>query len=192
MTVLSDFDLKAAMAAGMQLVWPEPQGSQIQPASIDLRLGDYLRVFPKGRSAAVDVRLPTPDLTEVEPLEDDVPYWLHPGEFVLGVTYETVSVPPILVAELKGKSSTGRLGLMIHATAGLIDPGWKGPLTMELSNVGPVSISLYKGMWIGQIVFQQLYSPADRPYGSEGLGSRYADADEVPQASRAHLERPAV
>jgi len=187
MSVLSDRDLNAEMGAGNWLVWPIVGSKQIQPSSIDVRLGDYLRVFRKGRLAVADVRLPNQELTEVESLEDDVPYMLHPGEFVLGVTYETVTVPIHLVADLKGKSSLGRIGLMIHSTAGYVDPGWKGPLTMELSNVGPVSITLYKGMWIGQVVFETLSSPAERPYGSEGLGSRYTDADAVPQASRVHL-----
>lgn len=187
MSVLSDRDLKAEMAVGNPLVWPAPCGIQMQSASIDVRLGDWLRVFRKGQLAVIDVRRLHPELTETEPLEDDVPYILHPGEFVLGVTYETVTVPPHLVAELKGKSSLGRIGLMVHATAGYIDPGWKGHLTLELSNIGPVSITLYKRMWVAQLVFETLSSPAERPYGSEGLGSRYTDADEVPQASRAHL-----
>lgn len=192
MSVLSDRDLKAEIEGGNQLVWPmdlSPVGKQLQPASIDVRMGDYIRSFCKGNVPFIDVRKPMLDLTIVEPLEDDIPYWLHPGQFVLGVTFEVVTVPNHLVAELKGKSSLGRIGLMIHATAGYIDPGWKGPVTMELSNVGEVSISLYKDMWIGQMVFEELTSSAERPYGSDGLGSRYTDAadDKEPQASRAYL-----
>ncbi len=192
MTVLSDRDLKAEIEGGNRLVWPvdlTPTGKQLQPSSIDVRLGDYLRIFRKGTAAFIDIRKPDPSLTAVEPLEDGVPYMLHPGEFVLGITLEEIHIPDHLVAKLEGKSSLGRIGLMIHSTAGYVDPGWKGPLTMELSNVGPVSITLYKDMWIGQLVVERMTSPAERPYGSDGLGSKYTDAveDKVPQASRAHL-----
>lgn len=187
MSVLSDHDLKVAIEE-YDLVRPiDWDGRQIQPSSIDVRLGDHLRVFRKGHSTHIDTRKLNEGHTEIEPLMDDVPYMLHPGEFVLGVTYEYITIPDHLVAKLEGKSSLGRIGLMIHSTAGYVDPGWKGPLTMELSNVGPVSITLYKRMWIGQLVVEEMTSPAERPYGSEGLGSKYGDANELPQASRAHL-----
>lgn len=187
MSVLSDRDLKVAILQ-YDLVSPlDLPDKQIQPSSIDVRLGDNLRIFRKGAHAFMDTRKENYGATEVEPLIDDVPYMLHPGEFVLGVTYEYISIPDHLVAKLEGKSSLGRIGLMIHSTAGYVDPGWKGPLTMELSNVGPVSITLYKRMWIGQLVVEEMTSPAERPYGSEGLGSKYTDANELPQASRAHM-----
>lgn len=187
MSVLSDHDLRAEMAAGNPLIWPPPMIGQIQPASIDLRMGAVLLVFRKGQSAMIDVRKPNPGIFEEVPLDDGVPFWLQPGEFVLGVTHETVMVPRHLVADLKGKSSLGRLGLQVHSTAGYVDPGWEGPVTLELSNIGPASISLYRDMWIAQLVVEQLLTPADNLYGSEGLGSKYTDADNIPQASRAYL-----
>lgn len=187
MSVLSDRDLRAEIEAGNHLVSPLRKQGQIQPSSIDLRLGEHLRVFRKGERAYVDVRAPNPDLTEVKTLLDDIPYMLHPGEFVLGVTFEMVTIPVHLVAKLEGKSSLGRFGLMVHSTAAYVDPGWTGRLTMELSNVGPIPITLYKWMWIAQLVVEQLLSPAEKPYGSEGLGSKYTDANELPQESRAHL-----
>lgn len=187
MAVLSDHDLRLAIKEH-NLVDPfdEPD-RQIQPSSIDLRLGKHLRVFRKGRTAFIDTRVPNRAATSVVTLESDVPYMLRPGEFLLGATLEYISIPDFLVAKLEGKSSLGRIGLMIHSTAGYVDPGWKGPLTLELSNVGNVAITLYKDMWIGQLVVETMTSPADRPYGSEGLGSKYADAGDVPQASRAYL-----
>ena len=131
--------------------------------------------------------LPSPDLTELLRIDDDEPFILHPGEFVLGQTVEWVELPNDLVARLEGKSSLGRLGLLIHSTAGYVDPGWKGNLTLELSNVANLPIALYYGMRIGQISFFRMSSPVDRPYGSAELGSKYQGQSE-PTASAFHRD----
>jgi len=171
-SVLSDRDIRAALATGRVRIAPfDP--ADLQPSSVDLHLDRSFRVFRNNRYAFIDVRQPQPDLTELLSVEDDEPFVLHPGEFVLGQTLEWVELPDDLVARLEGKSSLGRLGLLIHSTAGYVDPGWKGNLTLELSNVANLPIALYCGMRIGQISFFRMSSPVERPYGSSELGSKY-------------------
>jgi len=171
-SVLSDRDIRAAMQAGRVRVDPYDP-SCLQPSSVDLHLDREFRVFRNNRYPYIDVRQAQPDLTEIVSIEDDEPFILHPGEFVLGQTLEWVELPDDLVARLEGKSSLGRLGLLIHSTAGYVDPGWKGNLTLELSNVANLPIALYCGMKIGQISFFKMSSPVERPYGSKELGSKY-------------------
>jgi dCTP deaminase len=180
-SVLSDRDIAAALAAGRVRVDPY-SAADLQPSSVDLHLDRSFRVFRNNRYPFIDVRSPQPDLTELLSIADDEPFVLHPGEFVLGQTIEWVELPDDLVARLEGKSSLGRLGLLIHSTAGYVDPGWKGKLTLELSNVANLPIALYFGMRIGQISFFEMSSPVDRPYGSAGLGSKYQGQSE-PTAS---------
>jgi len=172
MSVLSDRDLRAAMQAGRVRVDPYDPAC-LQPSSVDLHLDREFRVFRNNRYPYIDPRQAQPDLTEIVAIEDDEPFILHPGEFVLGQTLEWVELPDDLVARLEGKSSLGRLGLLIHSTAGYVDPGWKGNLTLELSNVANLPIALYRGMKIGQISFFKMSSPVERPYGSKELGSKY-------------------
>ena len=181
MSVLSDRDIAAALASGRVKVEPY-DAADLQPSSVDLHLDRSFRVFRNNRYPYIDVRSPQPDLTELLNVNDEEPFVLHPGEFVLGQTIEWVELPNDLVARLEGKSSLGRLGLLIHSTAGYVDPGWKGKLTLELSNVANLPIALYFGMKIGQISFFEMSSPVDRPYGSSGLGSKYQGQSE-PTAS---------
>ncbi|HSK23231.1 MAG TPA: dCTP deaminase [Egicoccus sp.] len=171
--ILSDRDLRAAMETGRLRI--EPLGENaIQPSSIDLRIGSEFRVFANNRYPYIDVRKPMDDLTELVTVDDpDEPFILHPGEFVLGTTLETVTIPDDMVARLEGKSSLARLGLLIHSTAGFVDAGWSGHLTLELSNVANLPITLYPGMKIGQLAFFPLTSPAEHPYGSSEIGSKY-------------------
>jgi dCTP deaminase len=181
MSVLSDRDIAAALASGRVKVEPY-DAADLQPSSVDLHLDRSFRVFRNNRYPYIDVRSPQPDLTELLSVADEEAFVLHPGEFVLGQTIEWVELPNDLVARLEGKSSLGRLGLLIHSTAGYVDPGWKGKLTLELSNVANLPIALYFGMKIGQISFFEMSSPVDRPYGSSGLGSKYQGQSE-PTAS---------
>ena len=184
--VLSDHTIRRQIAEGRIVVRPiEPD--DIQPASIDLHLDRRFLVFSNTRQPYIDVRESLDNLTEEVRMEDDSPFMLHPGEFVLGSTLEHIELPDDLVARLEGKSSLGRLGLLIHSTAGFVDPGWKGSLTLELSNVARLPIALYYGMKIGQISFLQLTSPAERLYGSPELGSRY-QGQTGPTASRFHRD----
>ena len=172
MSVLSDRDIRAALESGAVRIDPyDPQ--DLQPSSVDLHLDRSFRVFRNNRYPYIDVRAPQPDLTELLSVEDEDPFILHPGEFVLGSTLERVTLPDDLVARLEGKSSLGRLGLLIHSTAGFIDPGWDGHVTLELSNVANLPITIYPEMKIGQLSFVQLSEPAERPYGSAGIGSKY-------------------
>jgi dCTP deaminase len=172
MSVLSDRDIRAAMQAGRVRIDPYDPAC-LQPSSIDLHLDADFRVFRNNRYAFIDPRTPQPDLTELVSVEGDEAFILHPNEFVLGQTLEWVELPDDLVARLEGRSSLGRLGLLIHSTAGYVDPGWKGNLTLELSNVANLPIALYSGMKIGQISFFKMSSPVERPYGTRELGSRY-------------------
>ena len=172
MAVLSDRDIRAALQAGRVRIDPY-DASCLQPSSVDLHLDSDFRVFRNNRYPYIDVRAPQPDLTELVTIEGDEPFILHPNEFVLGQTLEWVELPDDLVSRLEGKSSLGRLGLLIHSTAGYVDPGWKGNLTLELSNVANLPIALYRGMKIGQISFFKMSSPVERPYGSRELGSKY-------------------
>lgn len=186
MSVLSDRDIRAAIEAGQIVVRPyEPR--DLQPSSVDLHLDRRFRVFHNNRYAFIDVRAPQPDLTELVTVDDEQPFILHPGEFVLGQTLEWVELPVDLVARLEGRSSLGRIGLLIHSTAGYVDPGWKGNLTLELSNVANLPIALYFGMKIGQITFEKMSSPVDRPYGTPELGSKYQGQSE-PTASAYHRD----
>src|SRR3954463_10984152 len=186
MAVLSDRDIRAAMQAGRVRIDPYDPAC-LQPSSIDLHLDSDFRVFRNNRYPYIDVRAPQPDLTEMVSVEGDEPFILHPGEFVLGQTLEWTELPNDLVARLEGKSSLGRLGLLIHSTAGYVDPGWKGNLTLELSNVANLPIALYFGMKIGQISFFKMSSEVDRPYGSPELGSKYQGQSE-PTASAFHRD----
>lgn len=186
MSVLSDRDIRTAVDAGRVRIDPW-DAECLQPSSVDLHLDREFRVFRNNRYAYIDVRDPQPDLTELIHVEADEAFILHPGEFVLGQTLEWVELPDDLVARLEGKSSLGRLGLLIHSTAGYVDPGWKGNLTLELSNVANLPIALYYGMRIGQISFFRMSSPVERPYGSAGLGSKYQGQSE-PTASAFHRD----
>jgi dCTP deaminase len=147
--------------------------SLLQPSSVDVRVDRYFRVFHNARYPFIDVKEQQEDLTELLEVNEEQPFILHPGEFVLGSTLERIRLPDDLVARLEGKSSLGRLGLLIHSTAGFIDPGWDGHVTLELSNVANLPITIYYGMKIGQLSFVQLTEPAENPYGAEGLGSKY-------------------
>lgn len=181
--LLSDRDIRAAIDAGAVTLDPyEPD--MIQPSSIDVRLDKYFRVFDNHKYAAIDPSVEQPELTRLVEVEADKPFVLHPGEFVLGSTYESVSLPDDIAARLEGKSSLGRLGLLTHSTAGFIDPGFEGNVTLELSNTATLPIYLWPGMKIGQLCFFRLTSPAEHPYGSEKYGSRYR-GQRGPTASRA-------
>ncbi len=184
--LLSDRDIRSELESGRLVCAPLAE-SAIQPASIDVRLGNQFRVFVNHRHAYIDVREPQADLTELEVIQSDEPFVLHPSEFVLASTVELVKIPNYLVARVEGKSSLGRLGLLVHATAGFVDPGFEGRLTLELSNVSSLPIRLYANMKIGQLSFQHLTSPAEHPYGHPALGSRYQGQD-LPTASRMHRD----
>ncbi len=186
MAVLSDRTIKELLAAGRLGVDPlDPEA--IQPASVDLRLDRAFRTFRVTSRPYVDVRQPVDDLTELVAVADDEPFILQPHTFCLGSTIETVTLPADIVARVDGKSSLGRLGLLVHATAGYVDPGWTGRLTLELSNQSQMPIALYVGMRIAQVSFLELTTPADRPYGSPGLGSKY-QGQTGPTASRVSEE----
>ena len=169
--VLSDRTIRRLLDEGRIEIDPYDE-SLLQPSSVDVRVDRYFRVFHNARYPFIDVRQPQEDLTELVEADTD-PFILHPGEFVLGSTLERIRLPDDLVARLEGKSSLGRLGLLIHSTAGFIDPGWDGHVTLELSNVANLPITIYPRMKIGQLSFVQLSEPAESPYGSGGLGSKY-------------------
>jgi dCTP deaminase len=172
MTVLSDRTIKEELAAGRLVIDPLDE-NDIQPASVDLHLDRVFRIFRVTRRPYLDVRRPMEDLTELVSIEDDEPFIIQPGSFVLGSTLESITLPDDIVARVDGKSSLGRLGLLVHATAGYAHAGWMGKLTLELSNQSQMPIALYYGMKISQISFLRLSTPVDRPYGSEGLASKY-------------------
>jgi dCTP deaminase len=165
--ILSDRTIREQIDAGRIVIDPFDSAC-VQPSSVDLHVDSQFRVFANSRYPFIDVKEEMPDLTELVEVKPDEPFILHPGEFVLGSTAERVGIPDDLVARLEGKSSLGRLGLLIHSTAGYVDPGWDGYLTLELSNVANLPITLYPGMKIGQISFFMLTTPADVPYGSAG------------------------
>jgi dCTP deaminase len=170
--VLSDRTILEEVAAGRIGLDPfDP--ALVQPSSVDVRCDHRFRVFHPGRYPFIDLRVPMPDLTELVEIDGDRAFILHPGEFVLGATFEVLRLPDDLVARLDGKSSLGRLGLQVHSTAGLADPGFEGQITLELSNIASLPIAIYPGMRIAQLVFERLTTPADKPYGSGGLGSKY-------------------
>jgi len=170
--LLSDRDITAELDAGRVALEPLDR-AMIQPSSIDVRLDRFFRVFENHRYPHIDPAEDQPELTrQVEPVGEE-PFILHPGEFVLGSTYEVVTLPDDVAARLEGKSSLGRLGLLTHSTAGFIDPGFSGHVTLELANVANLPIKLWPGMKIGQLCFFRLSSPAEHPYGSAKYGSRY-------------------
>jgi len=184
--VLSDRDIRQELAQGRLVIEPFFPDS-LQPASVDLHLDRRFRVFRFHQHPYIDVREPMEELTELVEIDDEAPFIIPPGEFVLASTLETIALPADIVAELQGKTSLGRLGLIVHATAGLVAPGFRGKLTLELHNMAKMPIAIYYGMKICQISFLRLQSPAERLYGSPELGSKYQDQDE-PTGSRAYRE----
>jgi dCTP deaminase len=184
--LLSDRDLTKELEAG-RLVLDPYDPALLQPSSIDVRLDRYFRVFDNSKYTHIDPSIQQDELTSlVEKDNDDEPFVLHPGEFVLGSTFERVSLPDDLAGRLEGKSSLGRLGLLTHSTAGFIDPGFTGHITLELSNVANLPITLWPGMKIGQLCLFRLSSAAEHPYGSAAAGSRY-QGQHGPTPSRAYL-----
>jgi dCTP deaminase len=186
--LLSDRDIRVELGACRLVIEPPPDPGQIQPASIDLRLGDQVIEFHHRPFGVIDPAVDQRD--RGTPIDlGSCPFLLRPGVFALGATMETVILPDDLAARIEGKSSLGRLGLMVHSTAGFIDPGFEGQLTLELSNVSPTPIVLRPTMRIGQLCLFRLSSPAERPYGTPGLGSRY-QGQTGPTMSRSHLGGP--
>lgn len=183
--LLSDRDIRAELAAGRVVLDPFDAG-MVQPSSVDVRLDKYFRVFENHRYPHIDPAEEQPDLTRMVEPADDEPFILHPGEFVLASTYEVVTLPDDVAGRLEGKSSLGRLGLLTHSTAGFIDPGFSGHVTLELSNVATLPIKLWPGMKIGQLCLIRLSSPAEEPYGSSMYGSRY-QGQRGPTASKSYL-----
>ena len=183
--LLSDRDITAELESGRVALSPSDP-SMVQPSSVDVRLDRYFRLFDNHKYAVIDPAEEQPELPrliEVDPTEGFI---LHPGEFVLGSTFEQVTLPDDIAARLEGKSSLGRLGLLTHSTAGFVDPGFEGHVTLELSNMATLPIRLWPGMKIGQLCFFRLSSPAERPYGSGATHSRYL-GQRGPTASRSHL-----
>ena len=172
--ILSDRTIREELEQGRIEIDPLLDGA-IQPSSVDLRIDRFFRVFRNHTLGYIDVKQDLEALTEAVEIGEDDTFILHPGEFVLGSTLERVRIPDDLVARLEGKSSLGRLGLLIHSTAGFVDAGWNGQLTLELSNVANLPITLYPGMKIGQISFMRMTTAADNPYGSAAAGSKYQD-----------------
>ena len=190
--LLSDRDILAEIEAGRIVVDPYDE-AMVQPSSIDFRLDRYFRVFENHRYPHIDPAVDQSDLTRVVEPEGDEPFILHPGEFVLGSTHEVVTLPDDIAARVEGKSSLGRLGLLTHATAGFVDPGFSGHVTLELANVATLPIKLYPGMKIGQLCFFRLSSPAAHPYGSEKYGSRYqGQRGPTPSRSYANFHRTQI
>ena len=183
--LLSDRDLKAALASGRLALTPYDE-ALVQPSSIDVRLDRFFRVFANHRYTHIDPAEQQDDLTELVEVADDEAFLLHPGEFVLGSTLEHITLADDLASRLEGKSSLGRLGLLTHSTAGFIDPGFSGHVTLELSNVANLPIKLYPGMRIGQICVLPLSSPSEHPYGASVYGSRY-QGQRGPTPSRSYL-----
>ena len=183
--LLSDRDIKAEIDAGRVRLEPYDE-AMVQPSSIDVRLDRFFRVFENHRYPHIDPSIEQPELTRlVEPTSDE-PFILHPGEFALASTYEVVTLPDDVAGRLEGKSSLGRLGLLTHSTAGFIDPGFSGHVTLELSNVATLPIKLWPGMKIGQLCLIRLSSAAEHPYGSEKYGSRY-QGQRGPTPSKSYL-----
>ena len=170
--VLSDRTIRRLLEEGR--IGIDPYADELlQPSSVDVRVDRLFRVFRNSRYPFIDVKQEMEELTELVEIDPQEAFILHPGEFVLGSTLERITLPDDLVARLEGKSSLGRLGLLIHSTAGFIDPGWDGHVTLELSNVANLPITIYYGMKIGQVSFVQLSEPAEHPYGTGSLGSKY-------------------
>ena len=180
-SVLSDGTIRELIESGRVKIEPwDP--SMVQPASVDVRLGTSFRVFHNPRVASIDLRDPPTNLTEGVEVEDGQAFVIHPGEFVLGRTQEWVELPDDIVSRIEGKSSVGRLGLIVHATAGFIDPGFSGTLTLEITNLTRVPIKLYPGLPIAQLSFMALDRPAERPYGHPDLGSHYQGQVEATES----------
>ena len=187
--LLSDRDIKAEIASGRVSIEPYME-SMVQPSSIDVRLDRFFRVFENHRYPHIDPSQEQPELTREVSTIGDEPFVLHPGEFVLGSTYEVVTLPDDVAARLEGKSSLGRLGLLTHSTAGFIDPGFSGHVTLELANVATLPILLWPGMKIGQVCFFRMTSSAEHPYGSSVYGSRYqGQRGPTPSRSFANFHR---
>ena len=180
--LLSDRDIRAERAANRVGVEPFEE-AMIQPSSVDVRLDKFFRVFENHKYSVIDPSTEQAELTREVIAEGDEPFILHPGEFVLASTYEVITLPDDIAGRLEGKSSLGRLGLLTHSTAGFIDPGFSGHITLELSNVANLPVKLFPGMKIGQLCLIKLSSPAEHPYGSEKYGSRY-QGQRGPTASR--------
>jgi len=180
--LLSDRDIRAEIDGGRVRLQPYDE-TMVQPSSIDVRLDKFFRLFDNHKYAFINPAEDQPDLTRMIEVEGDEPFILHPGEFVLGSSFEVVTLPNDLAARLEGKSSLGRLGLLTHSTAGFVDPGFSGHVTLELSNVATLPIKLWPGMKVGQLCFFRLSSPAENPYGSAKYGSRY-QGQRGPTASR--------
>ncbi|MEP7369414.1 MAG: dCTP deaminase [Dermatophilaceae bacterium] len=180
--LLSDRDIRAEIDGGRVRLEPYDE-AMVQPSSIDVRLDKFFRLFDNHKYACIDPAEDQPELTRLIEVEHDEPFILHPGEFVLGSSFEVVTLPDDLAARLEGKSSLGRLGLVTHSTAGFVDPGFSGHVTLELSNVATLPIKLWPGMKVGQLCFFRLSSPAEHPYGSAKYGSRY-QGQRGPTASR--------
>ncbi len=180
--LLSDRDIKAEIDGGRVLLQPYDE-AMVQPSSIDVRLDKYFRLFDNHKYPFIDPAEEQPELTRLIEVERGQPFILHPGEFVLGSSFEIVTLPDDLAARLEGKSSLGRLGLLTHSTAGFVDPGFSGHVTLELSNAATLPIKLWPGMKVGQLCFFRLSSPAENPYGSAKSGSRY-QGQRGPTASR--------
>ena len=183
--LLSDRDIRSHIDAGRIALDPY-DASMIQPSSVDVRIDRYFRLFDNHKYPVIDPAEDQPDLTRLIEVAPDEPFILHPGEFVLGATFEQVTLADDVAARLEGKSSLGRLGLLTHSTAGFIDPGFSGHVTLELSNMATLPVKLWPGMKIGQLCFFQLSSPAERPYGSAEYKSRY-NGQRGPTASRSFL-----
>ena len=187
--VLSDRTIREEIEAG-RLVFDPYDSEMVQPSSVDVRVDNRFRVFHNARYPYIDVRQPMDDLTELVEVSGDEPFILHPGEFVLGQTLERVSLPDDLVARLEGKSSLGRLGLLIHSTAGFVDAGFEGNLTLELSNVANLPITIWQEMPIGQISFMRMDQPVEHPYGTSEMGSKYqGQAEPTPSRYYRNFER---
>ncbi len=183
--LLSDRDIRAEVEAGRVVLEPYDV-AMVQPSSVDVRIDRYFRLFDNHKYPVIDPAQEQPELTRLVEVNNGEAFVLHPGEFVLASTFELVTLPDDIAARLEGKSSLGRLGLLTHSTAGFIDPGFSGHVTLELSNVATLPIKLWPGMKIGQLCFFRLSSPAENPYGSPASGSRY-QGQRGPTASRSHL-----
>ena len=183
--LISDRDIRRHLDSGRVRLEPSDP-AMVQPASVDVRLDRWFRLFDNHKYAHIDPEQEQPELTRLVEVAPDEPFVLHPGEFVLGATYEKVTLPDGIAARLEGKSSLGRLGLLTHSTAGFIDPGFSGHVTLELSNMATLPIKLWPGSKVGQLCFFQLSSPTEHPYGSGAYGNRY-QGQRGPTASRSHL-----
>lgn len=183
--LISDRDIRTEISAERIVLEPYDP-AMVQPSSVDVRIDRYFRLFDNHKYAHIDPAMDQPELTRLVEVSGDEPFILHPGEFVLGSTYETVTLPDDIAARLEGKSSLGRLGLLTHSTAGFIDPGFSGHVTLELSNMATLPIKLWPGSKIGQLCFFRLTSPSEYPYGTGEYGNRY-QGQRGPTASRSHL-----